>query len=342
MKFDSVLVSITEVCTVGCRHCGFRGSERDREADPEEIARWIRQACDYGVPKIILTGGEPFQRFERVEAAVAAARKHPRAPEVACFTSSIWASSHDAVNRHLARVRGLTHLYLSTDVFHQEKVPPQYVMNVIDVARDHGVRHISLCVTIAKKAEEEQTREIFRDYLDKVLFHVDYVIPTPFLVGIQAAGTTPEPAHFQSTCYLDTPLINPNGDLSACHIGKAGAYVNLSEQVYFLGNLNERSFSSLMDDAEGNYEYQYLRVFGPRGIARMVAQSERLGALFGAQRFTNGCDLCYRVLRTPEARAAFQELVNSSEIQQVVNAARFVRFGEQTAGRLETLSPAMR
>ena len=258
---------------------------------------------------------------------------------MACFTSSIWASSHDAVNRHLSRVHGLTHLYLSTDVFHQEKVPPRYVMNVIDVGRDHGVQHISLCVTIAKQAEEAQTREIFRDYLDRVLFHVDYVIPTPFLTGIQTAGKTPEPSAFKSTCYLDTPLINPNGDLSTCHIGKAGAYVNLSEQVYFLGNLNERSFSALMDDAESNYEYQYLRVFGPRGIARLIAQSERLRAQFTAQPFTNGCDLCYRVLRTPEARSAFQELVNHPETQRVVNAARFVRFGEQIVSPMETASP---
>lgn len=328
MTFSSILVSVTEVCTVGCRHCGFHGSTRDREPSPDELKLWITQICDYGIPRIICTGGEPFQRFSLLRAAVQAAASHPARPEVSTFTSSIWGSSPEQVDHHLLQLRGLTHLYLSTDIFHQEKVPIQNVYNVIEGAVRHGIPKISICITIAEDWEEQHTKGLFKDYADKVMFHVDRVIPTPFLVGIKADGAAPDPAKYKSTCYLDTPLLNPNGDVSACHIGKAGAYVDLQEQVYFLGNLNSASFQEIMRKAEPNYEYQFLRCFGPQGIARMIQQSPTLTRTFGGTGFTNGCDLCYKVLRSTEGRNGLRELVNEPEWQKVIDAARMVRFGE--------------
>jgi hypothetical protein len=328
MQFDSILVSVTEVCTVGCKHCGFTGTSRDREPAADELAFWVSQACSYGIPEIIFTGGEPFQRFELLKAAVAAAAGHPSSPEIATFTSSFWGRTREKVRWYLLQLPGLTHLYLSTDIYHQERVPRDYVANVIDGAIEAGIKKITLCITVSEDAEESAIRRQFQMYEDRVRFHVEHVIPTPFLRIAPPQGVAPDPSRFKSYCYLETPLINPNGDVSACHIGKAGAYVNLSEQVYFLGNLKQNSFAEIMAAAETNDEYQFLRVFGPQGIARMIAETEELRELFGHRTFTSGCDFCYKILRTPEGRKHFRDFVGTNEQRKLIQAARFVRFGE--------------
>ncbi|MEV7008507.1 radical SAM protein [Streptosporangium sp. NPDC051022] len=338
MKYNSILVSVTEICTVGCSHCGFTGSTRDRQPTAEEIGRWVAQACDSGIPEIIFTGGEPFQRFRMLKSGVRAAAGHPGKPRICVFTSSFWGRSPAAVDKILGQLPGLTRLYLSTDVYHQERVPTQYVMNVIEGALAREIPEISLCITIAEDHEEEQIRGLYRRYEDRVRVHVDRVIPTPFIKTAHQVGLPPDPEHFSSSCYLETPLINPNGDLSACHIGKAGAYVRLSDLAYFLGNLHEKSFQEILDDADANYEYQFLRVYGPQGVARMVASSPAVRKLFGGTTFTNGCDLCYKMLRSLDGRARLREIAADPFQRELIDAVRAIRFGERP-GASRTASP---
>lgn len=85
-RFTSILVSVTEGCHVGCAHCGFIGSTRDRETDPDELASWVASACEFGIPKMIFTGGEPFERFEVLRRGVVTA--HEKGKFSTLFTSS--------------------------------------------------------------------------------------------------------------------------------------------------------------------------------------------------------------------------------------------------------------
>lgn len=326
--FHSILVSVTEVCTVGCRHCGFTGSTRDRQPHPDELASWVSQACEYGIPEIIFTGGEPFQRFMQLKSAVRAAAKHHPRPAIAVFTSSFWGRKPDTVGRLLGQLEGLSHLYLSTDVYHQERVPSNYVVNVIDGAIRANVEDITLCVTVAEDQDAHKVTEPYQKYQDRVALHIERVIPTPMIRVGKVAGQPPDPEHYRNACYLETPLINPNGDVSACHIGKAGAYVPLQDLPYYLGNLRTNSFQEIMSMANGNYEYQFLRVYGPQGVARLVAESPSLKAEVGGRTFTNGCDLCYKVLRSPAGRRELQRRIGDPLEREIVDALRQVRFNE--------------
>ena len=58
VHLKSILVSVTEGCHVGCAHCGFIGSIRDRESTPSDIFDWVRQVCDYGTHVDIANGRE--------------------------------------------------------------------------------------------------------------------------------------------------------------------------------------------------------------------------------------------------------------------------------------------
>ncbi len=340
MEFTSILVSVTEVCTVGCRHCGFTGAVRERQPEEREISAWVAQACGYGIPEIIFTGGEPFQRFKLLKAGVRAAAAHSPKPRISVFTSSFWGKSRQAVDTMLGQLPGLTRLYLSTDVYHQERVPAEYVANVIEGAVAREIPEISLTITIAEDWEEEHIKALYRKYEGRVMFHVDRVIPTPFIDTAKQAGLAPVPGNFSHACYLQTPLINPNGDLSACHIGKAGSYVRLNDLVYYLGNLRDKGFDQIMVDARADYEYQFLRVYGPQGVARMLAESARLSKRFGERTFTNGCDLCYKVLRSKDGRERLKELTADPFQRELIDAMRELRFGELPDGSPSPSAPA--
>lgn len=329
MYYTSLLVSVTESCTVGCRHCGYLGSTRSKEATEDQIADWVTQALDFGMPYIIFTGGEPFQRFKLLKAGVRAAHEHGSHAGISSFTSSFWGKSPEVVDQILDQLTGLTHLYLSTDAFHQERIPPAYVMNVIDGAFRHNIDSITLAVTIAEDAEEEQFRTLYEGYGDRLKFHIDRVIPSQFTKSPHPQQQLkPIAANFSADCFLKTPIINPDGDLAACHIAKVGAHQSLDDEVYFLGNLHGESFSDIMKRAEKNYEYQFLRAFGPQGVARLVQQSENLRSLFGDRTFTRGCDLCCRVLLNKKGKAALREWTDDSYNRELIDSVLVTRLGD--------------
>ncbi|WDP89645.1 MAG: GTP 3',8-cyclase MoaA [Desulfobacter sp.] len=59
-------ISVTDRCNFRCRYCmpatPFRVIEHDRIARYEEILRITNLACDMGITKVRITGGEPFAR----------------------------------------------------------------------------------------------------------------------------------------------------------------------------------------------------------------------------------------------------------------------------------------
>ena len=59
-------ISVTDRCNFRCRYCvpasPFKVIEHDKIARYEEILRLTRLACDLGITKVRITGGEPFVR----------------------------------------------------------------------------------------------------------------------------------------------------------------------------------------------------------------------------------------------------------------------------------------
>lgn len=333
IRLKSILVSVTEECHVGCAHCGFIGSKRDRETDANDLVHWVGQICDYGVPLVIFTGGEPFERFDALEASVAVC-KHKGAPS-ASFTSSYWAVSFDAAKAILARLDGLRHLYLSSDIYHQKRVPFEHVHNVIDAADALGIPEITICITFACEEDRLAVREAYARYGDRLRFYEERVIPTPHitrLVRRQDALRGFSPAEYEPTCWIDTPIVNPNGDVFGCHVGKVGAHGSFEDLPYWLGNLERASFREIMDVAAEDLEYQFLRSRGPQGVAELFGVYPDLRQAVGRKGFTGRCDMCFGVLSTPAGRAALADYVRRPDVIDAINIGLFARYGEPPIG----------
>lgn len=328
-RFNSVLVSVTEGCHVGCAHCGFLGSTRERESDAAELASWVASACAYGIPMIIFTGGEAFERLEVLEAGVASARGANT--EASVFTSSFWATSPEVATATLRRLDGIRHLYLSSDVYHQRRVPYANVHHVIAAADRLGIPRISIVITYASDADRLAVRSEYARYGDRLRFCEERVIPTRFnqrSVRGQDALLPADPDAYAVHCWLETPIINPNGDLFACHVGKAGAHGSLEYLPYWLGNLRTSSFARVMSAARIRADYQFLRTHGPKGVADLYRAYPELAAAVGREGFTGPCDMCFSTLASEAGRTALRAHVQKADVVASISARLALLFRE--------------
>jgi hypothetical protein len=226
-------------------------------------------------------------------------------------------------------------MYLSTDVFHQRSVPYESVYNAIEASLAAGIKTIILCITYTNDEELHEVREKYLAYRDVVLFHEDRVIPTPYLSKVlkhQAPLIPPLPENFGRMCYLLTPLVNPNGDLISCHIGKVGAHRNIRDLPYWLGNLREQSFGDIMEGARQRRDYQFLRTHGPKGIAQLLAGDPDLTRTVGKEGFVNGCNLCFSVLGKPDGRQALHDYVAQGAVQKQIDTWLTLAWQEEPIG----------
>lgn len=328
-QFKSILVSVTEGCHVGCIHCGFLGSTRERETDRHEIEEWVTQACQYGIDTIIFTGGEPFERFEVLRAGIEAAKRQNASSAV--FTSSFWAETPAVTEDALRSLDGLDHVYLSTDIYHQKRVPYIKVRHVVDAAIRLGLREISLVITYARVEDLEAVKQHYLDYGDSVRFVEERVIPTPFIpraIKDQDPLIPATAGNYSESCWLDTPIINPNGDIFACHVGKAGAHDRLEEIPYFLGNLREETFEGIMRRSANRADYQFLRTHGPKGVAALFDKDQTMREKLGRDAFSGPCDLCFSTLSTPAGREALYDYVMQPEVLTSINFRLALVYGE--------------
>lgn len=310
MHFDSILIVLTEACHVGCAHCGYIGSKRDREVESPELENWIEQMISYGIPEIIFTGGEAFERYETLAAGVKRAREC--GAKISVFTSSFWATSREEAKKVLQGLNGLTKVYLSTDLYHQKRVPFAYVRNAIDAAIELGIPKINLNITFATEADRDYVAAQYADYGNRVVFYMERVIPTPLISPRVLAAQDPlqslNPSNYSHKCWLATPLIDPNGDLFACHIGKVAAHGgNVRKMPYFLGNLRENPFADIMRGAQERTDYQFLRTHGPKGVAEVAQGNPKLIEALPRRDFTNACDMCVCTLSSPKGGESLAE-----------------------------------
>ncbi len=319
MRFNAILFNIVEQCNIRCRHCGYADSTRTSMAQEEELMDWVTQAVDYGIKQIIFTGGEPFTQFPMLKRAVEVVHQHGGTS--GAFTNSLWGKTVDEARETIKQLPGLTHLYLSTDVYHLEFVPAEYVLNVIQAARELGVYRVIICITYTNDEDKDRITALFAEQFDYVNFHYGRVIPAPQIVKLvpDAYDCMHDfiPNNFSSQCFLHTPLVNPNGTLSTCHIGKVETHLDIKTSPYYLGDLREEKLQAIFDRAEENATYQFLRVYGPRGLVKTLLASP-LQKEVKRECFSCDCHMCFMVLSKKEAVLALQTEAEQLPIQNDV------------------------
>ena len=127
--------------------------------------------------KIHLTGGEPFGDFERLEQILQAACEQGLTGLEKIETNAYWCDQQSLIRKRLKRLRelGLQKLQVSTDVYHQEYVPIDWVCFAISIGQEilgsQGVqvrwRDFVANPVLVGEMDESQRAEAFRQALSQ-------------------------------------------------------------------------------------------------------------------------------------------------------------------------------
>jgi hypothetical protein len=130
---------------------------------------------------------------------------------------------------------------------------------------------------------------------------------------------------YSSKCFLHTPLIDAEGNVCTCHIGKVGTHLDIRKLPYFLGSLRQNSLKQIFDSSESNYLYQYLRLFGPKGIAQAVNNSP-LGEQFHKKCYSGDCHMCADILPNVEVLDLFKKKFDEPFLQKEIFLRRVIEL----------------
>ena len=337
LAVGSILVNFSEHCSIGCAHCGYAGSPRGFQASDQDLADWNRQIAQAGVPLVIYTGGEPFQRMSLLTHGVSNAVS--QGLRVGVFTSAFWARKPSTAEARLAQLPGLTELYVSSDRFHQAVVHPDCVRNAIEAALNVSSLRVILCVTYSDPSEVETALSRIPDAVAHPRFkvHSAPVIPTPHI----SSSTFPRGdklkslADFEgkSSCFLHTPLISPQGNVFACHIGKVEAHGDAKASPYYLGSLREASLSEILSCASKSSHYRFLRAHGPDGVARFAQRILGIEPNERRPEYCNECSMCFETIGSPERGKLFVAYADSDDASEDTELALTFGLGGSYGGQ---------
>ena len=294
---------LTEQCNIACRHCWFSSSPDKRaRMSLEEALGYIDQACEISsIEWISITGGEPFLFPEMVKKIILYASEKGFHTE--CVTNCFWASSKEIAIETLQgfKYAGLEVINISTDDFHQEYLPFEYVKNCYWASQTLGLKPVIMCtVGRSSSLDLDQVVGLLGDKGIQILgsgFHCKkpitaLAIQSGFLPVGRGESIPKEELMVADHLLLggcDKVLrdvsISSNGLVFPCC--SAGGLVKGVE----IGNARLNSLLDMIGKASSNLMFNVLLTEGPEGLRRRNAIPYRKNG------YVNKCHLCYEVLR---------------------------------------------
>jgi hypothetical protein len=304
----AVYVSLTEKCPIRCRHCFVESAPtREEQADVDAFTGWIEGvAATPGLRVAFFSGGEPFSHPLALRAALQACKRHGVCG-IVC-TSGFFGKSAVSTERLLDAFPEIECLYISTDPFHEEFVPLEWLRRVVQIAERRGI-----LVGFQIVDDDPQNSAFMRRFGEIVGFDVvprDRIVIVPLakqgraereLTAVEEAQVrVSEKRGFEAVpnhpcAWLATPWIREDGVVSACP--NLGVFRAESHPLQ-LGNLNDENYAALAARADADPYIQGLRVFGPRWIADQYPV-EAWGWDRAAFDGASICDLCHSLAAVP-------------------------------------------
>ncbi len=307
---NTVGLILTYVCPLRCRHCFAVPPENaPLEMTRDDVTFYLDIIASSGkFNSVCFSGGEPFSRKELLGYAVSyAAGKGLRA---SVMTSACWAESYEKALEVLSGLKGLEELHLSSDAFHREFIPDSYIRNAIQAAREIGLWAVTVNVTSSRQQEREDVISIVSDLLPRA--YVTIQDPLPKGRGRELPPEYFNPGRCEAPCEdIEYKAINTEGFLTAC----CGPVHDLTAaHPLILGNVKERSLSSLLDTE--NIIFEYLRLKGPWALASLL---EEAGHHHFDDSYVRGCacDLCIEILSQKTFTEALQTILGTDKAEEV-------------------------
>jgi len=332
-----LIVQITAQCPLECAHCSVTsGPDRKEQFTTEALTALIHDIADDGRTElVVLTGGEPFLKRERLAAvleAIGTARLR-----AGITTSASWAPSEARARQTLESLRYdvISELAFSADRHHLPFLGLDHVRNGIRAALNLG---IAANAFICLDSDEDDFLERFRAEMGPEIMGAIGVR----LAHTHVAGRAAERREFEAIrrpvpfaelpdqpCHSPSaPAITPDGRVMAC----CGDNMSDTENwtALQLGLVAEDDYGAMLDRADADPLIQALRVFGPRRLAGVAIEAGALKAPKADSR--NICDICRRVVTDEPALAAVRDWLKRPDVQAEISVRRFLMYEEVGPG----------
>jgi hypothetical protein len=315
---------VTYKCQVSCPHCILRSGPRRTEAMSTATAcGWIKDIAAYRngyVWSLALTGGEPFFNLPYLVEISNFASQYDLL--VSAVTNAFWASTPGRAIAVLKSVPAIRMLQVSTDVYHLQSIPFDWVRNAILAAQE---LEIPCTAAVCTENEADPAYQEIIQRLSEVLDR--RLIYTAITFAIGRAAETVDPSRYQ-VCpapppYACTaggsPIIFPDGRVIAC----IGPVIDLpAPHPLLLGNLNEEPLESIFDRAQSNTILHAVRVWGPGALIRSLQEAGLDDLLQKTYLGNSVCDACSHLMADPRVVSSLEKLVGDKEFQRKVAYAR--------------------
>lgn len=311
-------------CQIACPHCIIEaGPHRTEELQLDDAFDWTRQIAEYRdryIKVLSLTGGEPFYDIDKLQKIASYGARCGLL--VSVVTNAYWASTRTQAVEILSSLPAIKMMAISTDVYHQESIPFESVVNAIAAAQECNIPyHIAVCT---ENEDDEGYNQILRN-LRKVTGSETIKTAITFPAGraLNQLGsskyetTTTPPV---SACSAgSSPIIFPDGRVIAC----IGPVIDLkTRHPLLLGNLRENSLETVLNEAESNPILHAIRIWGPKKLISIIEEAGLSQYLPNRYIHNSVCYACYSLMSNRKITNFLDDLANDEDFKRTVAYAR--------------------
>jgi len=238
---------ITDACSGHCKHCS-NGERLDKSGSVNADASVTvikRLAERYDIQSVMTFGGEPLLFAETV-CEIHAAARDGGIPKRQLITNGFFSKDNQKIDETAKALcnAGVNDVLLSVDVFHQEFIPLEPVMQFAEALLRHHAPALRVHPVWVVNEENEnpyntETRQLLKLFEDKnikvssgnnmfpsgsALKHLSEYFAPPEKIDLSApCGSAPYTARLDEVNCIS---INPNGDVSLCSITIGNIYAD--------------------------------------------------------------------------------------------------------------------
>ena len=286
----------THKCNVTCEHCCFAcGPEKEGCLGLDDARRCISGAAEAGLEAVRFSGGECLLFHDDVCQLMKNANQHGL--ETLLATNCFWAGTDETTKRTLEDLThsGLDALMVSADSFHQQSIPIDNVLRVLEQ-----------CGKIGLSAQVEMRSSGVRDPEGiNILKAVRGATQNIMISRVRPYGRFQRlryrlphgPREIFDVCRNVFVLsVSPSGNVFACSSEAIGT-ISVGDcpgNLLHLGSIRRGSMKEIIDLAENSAVTNTLRVAGPNGLLDLWPDNKVQGSI--PERFCDTCDFCMFLL----------------------------------------------
>ena len=300
---------ITDACSGQCKHCS-NGERLNRSGsvDADAAVTAVKRLAEkHEIQSVMTFGGEPLLFAETVCKIHAAARDYG-IPKRQIITNGFFTKDSlkiDDVAKAIC-VSGVNDILLSVDVFHQEFIPIDPVMQFAEALLQYIAPSLRAHPVWVVNEENDnpyntETRRLLKLFADKgikpsngnnifpsgnALKHLaEYFAPPEKLDLSTPCGSAPYTARLDEVSCIS---INPNGDVSLCSIT--------------IGNIYTDDVITIVDGYDP-YNNPVSKSVLNGGVAQLLRYAENQGVTIDISDCRSACGVCCKVMAAMKERA---------------------------------------